>query len=84
MFSKILEVHSCFWRRESLPELPKNPFWDFGPLGVKESRGIKRYFKESRGTLKRQEVSHPLACRINYPIHASDPWVPATKNAWTP
>jgi hypothetical protein len=33
--SKILEVHSCFWRCESLPERPKNPSMDIGPLGVK-------------------------------------------------
>jgi hypothetical protein len=33
--SKIAKLHSCFWHRKSLPELPKNPFWDFGPLGVK-------------------------------------------------
>ena len=29
------ETHSCFWWRESLPKLSKNPFWNFSPLGAK-------------------------------------------------
>jgi hypothetical protein len=32
--SKISENHQLFWRRKSLHELPKNPFWDFGPVGI--------------------------------------------------
>ena len=34
--SKISETHSCFWRWESLPKFPKNPFWDFGHLGINQ------------------------------------------------
>jgi hypothetical protein len=33
--SKISKTHSCFWSLESLLKLPKNPLWNFGPLGIK-------------------------------------------------
>jgi hypothetical protein len=35
LLQKIQKTHSCFWWHESLPKLSKNPFQDFGPLGVK-------------------------------------------------
>jgi hypothetical protein len=69
--SKILEVHSCFWHCESLPELPKNPFWDFGPLGVKHKMGhsmfaiLTQAFKSNQWQLKsslRQPMGVEACC----------------------
>ena len=56
--SKISELHSCFWRRESLPKLPKNPSTDIGPLGVNilcyylPNFSIKNNSKTSNGKTK--------------------------------